>query len=173
VEHTPVAEHENSIWPETIPDASDWGVKSEDPQECTDLDLRYAFEIFFGREWRHVVQLFGSNPVERTENLRRMPLRPFRYYLRAFVEYIRSEDALDRDNIERSSAASCFLGLIEEKLDERSGFLLSLTTELLTAAEYVAARQQDFDAAPDIFGDFQELLERIRYKALGGQRSTP
>ncbi len=153
---------QQSAWPERVPDAEDWNAWGQDPEDLGDLDLRYAHEEFFGKNWQDCVSMFGESPIERTENLRRMPLVPFRYYLRAFAVYLESQHALDPDNIDRSSAASCFLDIVEERLRENREYVLPLMHEILPRLERVVGLQEAFDADEDIFGNFAEQLERIR-----------
>lgn len=138
-----------------MPDARDW----EDHPD--DLDWAYARKMFFGKSLEEAEELFLGNVIERTEDLRFMSRAPFQYYIRAFAAHVLSPRALEAE--EPHSAASCFLGLVEEKLAERGGFVTpALLKALMPALEHVAANQAVFDADKDIFGDFQEQLGRIK-----------
>jgi hypothetical protein len=60
-----------------------------------------------------------------------------------------------------SDAASCFLGLVEEKLAKQPDYILPIMAELLPAVQHVGQNQSSFDADEDIYGNFQEKLKRI------------
>lgn len=141
-----------------IPDEQDW------ENHPDDLDWTYARRMFFGKSLDEAASLFAETPIERVEDLRFMPRIAFQYYIRAYARFLLQPQALVSDD--PPSVASCFLDLLEEKLQQDKGFVtLSLLGELLPAIEHVAARQQEFDADEDIFGNFQEKAERIREKA--------
>ena len=89
-----------------------------------------------------------------------MPQEPFRYYIGAYAAYLSQEKALEDSEI--SSAASCFLELILDKLRESPRILEPVLPELLPVAEYVARHQDLFDADVKIFGDFLKLYEQIK-----------
>lgn len=142
-----------------IPDEAAWEHHPED------LDWACARKVFFGKSLEQAMPLFLENPIERTDELRFMPRLPFQYYIRAYAAFLLSPQLQHCD--EPFSAASCFLGLLEDKLKERGGYLTpSLLHELLPAAEFVACNQQQLEADEDIFGNFAQQLQRI--KALAG-----
>lgn len=139
---------------QAIPGVKEW---AGDPD---DLDLQYAQEVFLGKSLEEAQQLFGENPIERTSNLRWMPPEPFRYYVRALAAYLQQEHALS--DLMISSAASCFLRLMEEKLADAPRTIAPVLPELMPVAEYVARNQDIFDADVAIFGDFLQLYEQIK-----------
>lgn len=51
-----------------IPSREDWGDFEDD------LDARYAFKVFFGKSISEAVPLIQENPIERTDELRFMPI---------------------------------------------------------------------------------------------------
>jgi len=50
-----------------------------------------------------------------------MSVAPFRYYVLGFRDYV---VAGNFDDLQDSDAASCFLGLVEEKLEKQPEFIL-------------------------------------------------
>lgn len=141
--------------PLPVPDEAAW------EQHPEDLDWGWAKKQFFGLTLEQAAPLFGENPIERAEDLRFMPKRPFQYYIRAYAAFLLSDQALTCQ--EPYSAASCFLNLLEEKYKEGRGFVTpALLEALLPAAEHVAAKQEAFEADVDIFGDFWEQVGRIK-----------
>lgn len=128
--------------------------------DADDLDLQYAQEFFFGKSQEDAVELFAENPIERADNIRWMPSGPFRYYIRAFAAYLRKSESLKDFMV--SSAASCFLELLEEKLTNAPNTIAPVLPDVLPVAEYIAQNQDLFDADVDIFGDFFKQFERIQ-----------
>ena len=138
-----------------VPTEADWG------NWGADLDTEYAHENFAGKTREEVFPLFQSNVIERTDELRFMPPVPFRYYMLAFRDYVLSERVFAVE-CEASDAASCFLGLILEKLESDPSVILPVMEELLPAAEEVAGRQEEYDAPVDIYGSFPRKVVRMR-----------
>ena len=146
-----------------IPDDNDWGFFPED------LDWVYAHKVFFGKNMEQTLPLFHENPIERTDELRFMPPVPFRYYMRAFARYVTSEQAMRSDDA--SDAASCFIRLFLEKLEDgKDSVTPELYAVLLPAARHVAAFQDKYGADKDIYGDFSEICARITSLIKIGQK---
>jgi hypothetical protein len=141
-----------------IPSEAEWG----DWQ--TDLDQQSAHEVFAGRSAADVRPLFAENVIERTNDVRFMPAIPFRYYMLAFRDYVLA-DAVRQDDA--SDAASCFLNLVEQKLESERAAIDPIVRDLLGAVDCVAENQAAFDAPVEIYGDFTERAARIRALAAG------
>jgi hypothetical protein len=88
-----------------------------------------------------------------------MPETPFRYYmigLRNFVSAVKFESGRNA-----ADAASCFLSLVLEKLKGQPIYILPIMPELLPTLRHVAQNQASFDAPPEIYGDFIQILSQI------------
>ena len=136
-----------------VPTENDWG------DYRTDLDTKYAHDLFAGRTNEEMQTYFRRNPIEKTGELRWMPPVPFRYYVLGFRDFVMARDF---EFLSGSDAASCFLGLVLEKLENQPSDIIPVLPELLPALEYVAENQAQFDADRNIYGDFREKLARIR-----------
>jgi hypothetical protein len=110
--------------------------------------------------------LFRRNPVALTDELRSMPEMPFRYYMLGFRDFVVARDFDDSG----SDAASCFLGLIIEKLENHPRHIMPIMPDLLSAIEYVARNQSAYHAGEHIYGNFMEHWKRIQtlYEERGG-----
>ena len=137
-----------------VPTEEDWG------NWRADLDQAYAHRIFAGKSLKDILPLFEENVIERTDELRFMPPVPFRYYVIGFRDYVTSERVF-RTEHEVSDAASCFLGLILDKLENEPDTIIPIMPHLMPAAEYVARNQAKFDASVDIYGSFLDKLARV------------
>jgi hypothetical protein len=135
-----------------IPTEANWG------NYHNDLDREYAHKLFAGRTNEEMLPHFRRNVIERTDELRWMPEIPFRYYMLGFRDYIMAGDF---PHLKASDAASCFLGLILEKLQKHPDAILPIMPELFPAARYVAMHQSSFEATESIYGNFQEKLRQI------------
>ncbi len=62
---------------------------------------------------------------------------------------------------EGADAASCFLRLVLEKIEQEPTCIGPIMPALLETVEHVARNQSAFDADMDIYGDFLELSARI------------
>ena len=58
-----------------VPTEAEWGDYE------ADLDQKYAHKMFAGRTNQEMLPHFRRNVIERTEELRFMPVAPFRYYM--------------------------------------------------------------------------------------------
>ena len=135
-----------------VPTEEEWG----DYQ--ADLDRKYAHDLFAGHTNEEMQPHFYRNVIELADELRWMPEVPFRYYMLGFRDFIMARKFA---HLENSDAASCFLGLTEEKLKSHPGFILPIMPELLPAIRHVGQNQTSFDAEEKIYGKFQEKLDRI------------
>jgi hypothetical protein len=147
--------------PLRVPREEDWG------DYASDLDRNYAHGIFAGRTNLEVAALIRANPIERVGDLRWMPAVPFRYYVLGLRDLILANDF---DDLDASDAASCFLGLVLNKLEKQPHYILPIMSELAPALEFVAHNQDLFKADERIYGNFLELRGRIHalWQTYGG-----
>lgn len=89
-----------------------------------------------------------------------MPEIPFRYYMLSFKNYLAGPQFLE--TYEACDAASCFLGLVLDKLDNSFDDIAPILSEIMPTVEYVAKNQVLFDADVEIYGDFNEKLSEIK-----------
>jgi len=136
-----------------VPTEKDWG----DYQ--SDLDWKSAHDLFAGHTNEQMRPYFRQNPLERTSELGWMPEVPFRYYMLGFRDCVTDRDF---DFLEVSNAASCFLGLIKEKLEKQPQVIVPIMPELLPAVEHVARNQAQYEADESIYGNFLEKLAQIQ-----------
>jgi hypothetical protein len=143
----------------SVPTESDWGDYN------SDLDQKWGHDHYAGKNHQQVAGRFRENPVEGAEDLRWMPEVPFRYYFLGFLDVVLSFEGDISDALhcsEAPNAASCFLGLVEEKLKGNPSHILPIMPDILASIEHIAFYQANFDADPKIYGSFPERLLRIR-----------
>ena len=146
--------HRNTkrLIPQSVPNEDDWG------DYKSDLDQNHAHSVFARRTNEEMQPFFRQNPVALTDDLRWMPDLPFRYYIFGFRDVVMANQF---DVCDGADAASCFLGLVLEKLENNPRLIVPVMPELLPPVEYVAQNQKLFDADEDIYGNFEEKLARI------------
>lgn len=145
------------------PGLAEWG------PETSDLDESYARRVFFGKSAEQTFPLFARNVIERASELRFMPTACFRYYMLAYRDYVLL-DSTPHDKM-APDAASCFFGLVLEKLDHEPAAIAPLMPELLPTLRYLATHQEDYDADRDIYGEFDEKLSEIERLAGAASRT--
>lgn len=134
-----------------IPDADDWrGYK-------LDLELKYAYRLFFGKPIADVLKYFGDvHSIQRSSELLFMPRAAFQYYVLAFADYVRSDKAIgDRDS------ASSFIGLLVSREKRDPGSVALIFPQLQEAVNLVSAGQERFDASVDIYGRFPDRAQEL------------
>ena len=96
-----------------IPGSADWlGYES-------DLDVRHAHEILFGKSTGEVQKYFGGvQSIARADELLFMPRRAFQYYVFAFAEFV-----LSPDGVGDPDSASPFLRLLVSRESVIQGVL--------------------------------------------------
>jgi len=92
-----------------VPAEAEWG----DYQ--ADLDQDYAHKLFAGRTNQEMLPRFRRNVIETTHDLRWMPEAPFRYYMLGFRDFVMAGEF---EFLGASDAATCFLDLVQEKLEK-------------------------------------------------------
>jgi hypothetical protein len=135
--------------------------------EPWDLDLEYAFTHFNGKTIEESVPLFMENALYYQEDLMWMPHRVFDYYVHAYLAYLLSSASAND-----SDGASCFIGLIEFKLQWRPADIQPPWIEIRAVLEHLAANQSFFDANVEIYGSFQQRADAI-YAAFAANKPTP
>ncbi|MGZ8243893.1 hypothetical protein, partial [Methylomagnum sp.] len=122
-----------------------------------DMDVRYAFEQFAGKSNDDMQEAFKKNVIERCDNLRFMPMKPFKYYIFGLKKYVESNISSDS-----TDAASCFLELIQERFIANREEAIEIIMELMPTIEMVALNQHNFGADTDIYGNFLEKLNDLK-----------
>jgi hypothetical protein len=136
----------------SIPGKNEWGNPDEE-----DLEVRYAYDNFFGKSLVEAVQMFQENALHFQEDLGSMPAIPFNYYVMAFVTYITS-DLAEGD----ADGASAFLRMTHWQLRHHSDLIdVGVVSAMLVACATVAQRQNFYTADIDIYGDFSEHYKAI------------
>lgn len=128
----------------------------------SDLDVRDAHRMMFGKSIQDVQDLFGDvHSISRADELLFMPRGAFQYYVLAFAEFMKSERARgDPDS------ASSFLRLLLAREQRDPGSVSRIYQDLAPVVAFVSANQTRFDAGPEIYGTFGELADNLR-KACG------
>ena len=124
----------------------------------TDLDVRYARKIFFGKSIAEFQCFFGGvQSIERADELLFMPRPAFQYYVFAFADFVLSDQtSADPDS------ASPFLRLLVSREERDAGSVSDIYEHLASHVEYVASHQSRYDADPSIYGDFRELSAQLK-----------
>lgn len=136
-----------------VPTESDWG------DYKADLDQEWAHRQYCGRSNEEIQAYFRGSPIGAAEDLRFMPETPFRYYMLGYRDYVMSGNF---EHLDESNAASCFLRLVLHKIEQQPRYIVPIMPELLPTVEYVATNQSHFHAKESIYGNFLEMLERIK-----------
>ncbi len=124
-----------------------------------DLDTEYSHRVFAGKSNDEMQIAFEENVLERTSDLRWMPKVPFQYYMLGFKQFIETRAEQCDDS---SDAASCFIELVESALKNVPDYILPIFDQVMTTVKYIAENQGRFDADLDIYGDFNEIHEKIK-----------
>lgn len=131
-----------------------------------DLDVREAHRMMFGKRIEEVQRYFGDvHSISRADELLFMPRGAFQYYVLAFAEFLKSERAQGD-----SDSASSFLRLLIAREDRDPGSVSCIYDELSPVVELVAENQPRFKAAPEIYGVFRELADKLR-KSCGADKT--
>jgi hypothetical protein len=135
-----------------IPKEQDW------ENYKLDLDAKSAYKNIFGKSNSEMLPLYKNHVLSRSEDISWMPIKPFQYYILGFRDFVLARNF---GFYESSDAASSFLLLVLNKLEEQPEFVLPIFSELGSAIEFVATNQSLYKARLDIYGDFLELNRRI------------
>lgn len=130
-----------------IPTAKDWAGAE------ADLAARHARTLLLGKSLDEALAVFGQGrSIERADELRHVPRRPFQYYVFAFATFVRS-DAAQGD----ADSASCFLRLLLWREEADPGSVAQVWPRLAPMARAVWGRQAWYEADPAIYGSFVEM----------------
>ena len=146
---------------QAVPTPEDWH------SEAWNLDTPYAFEHFGGKTVEESVLLFEKDALCCQEDLKFMPSRVFGYYLHAYLAYL-----LSAASASDSDGASCFIALIEYKLQWHPADIRPLWVEIRHVLEHLATNQQFFDANPEIYGSFPQRADPL-FAAFAANVQTP
>ena len=145
-----------------VPSKDDW------EEAWTGLDEACAFRNFFGKSLADAHRLFVQCALVYQEDLVYMPEKPFKYYVRAYIHYMRSEKSKGD-----SDAANCFLGLVETRLRDHPEWLEANWNQIDPILHRIANQQEDFYAAsPSIYGDFAKKVVRLIEKRTKAQQAV-
>jgi hypothetical protein len=123
----------------------------------SDLDVKYAHRLMFGKTLDEVQDLFGgTHSIGRADELLFMPRRAFQYYVLAFAQYVMSPNAAGD-----SDSASAFLRLLVAREERDPDSLSQIVSALRPAIDYIAGNQGYFDADPNIYGSFADMGKRL------------
>jgi hypothetical protein len=139
--------------PISPPKEEEWGNYS------SDLDQKHAHSVFAGRTNEDMQPLFRRNPLAMTDDLRWMPDVPFRYYILGFRDFITANQF---DFLDGADAASCFLGLVLEKLKANLSSLFRQCLSCCLPWSMSHEIRPTLNADENIYGNFLEKLSRIQ-----------
>lgn len=121
-------------------------------------DERCAREDFLGKNLDEAEALFCQNALFYGGSLLWMGAPAFRYYVLAFIRYIRSVHSRDDPD-----AINCFAGLLEQR-SEHAADVAPIAGELTDACHYILKHYDKFDADPIIYGDLRIVYEALMFK---------
>jgi hypothetical protein len=135
-----------------IPSRSDWGEVDE-----ADLDAACALKHFLGKTFEEAEAMFARNALYYQEDLESMPPVAFNFYAPALARYLTSPRA-EGD----SDGASSYLRMLISVLKTRRELVMPETEKiLLRAAVFVASNQAFYQADPNIYGRFADLIAEL------------
>ena len=132
--------------PSQVPGEAEWSGYEDD------LDVRYAYHLYFGKTTDEVKYDFRDLVIERAGELRLAPRAVFQYYVFAFVDLFDSPG----ESIGQSDCASVFLDLLCDRERRDPGSVAEIYPQLCETVEHVASNQAFYDADVDIYGDFRD-----------------
>ena len=107
-------------------------------------DIEWAKENFFGKTIEEAEELFVKNALHYQEAIMFMPSIPFRYYVHAYMNYL-----LGNRSESDTAAASCFLTLIESKMEYDQDDLHAVWTRVKETIEHIRKNPKWFDWYPE------------------------
>ena len=124
-------------------------------------DLPYAKQRFFNVSKEMVLNDFAKNVIEPCDELRFTPPILFNKYFPLFIEFVLiGEHSDDKAN----EVASCFMKLLDEKLDKKEFNNIELINYALTAVEFLKNNIDFFNNHPDIYGELRIELASVTQK---------
>ncbi|HUQ71151.1 MAG TPA: hypothetical protein VM165_16610 [Planctomycetaceae bacterium] len=120
-----------------------------------------CLRFFFGKSIEQAVPLFVQDIFGSQEDVDSMPAPCLRYYIRAYIAYLMS-DASQHD----PDGASCFLVLVKHRMPDLKNAEPKVVDVVVAALRHIAERQEWYDAAEWIYGDFKsragELISELK-----------
>lgn len=133
-----------------IPTKHDWG------DYKNDLDVKYAFKLYGGKSIEESMDYFINSPIERSSELEFAPFEIYKYYVNCFINYLMSENSADE-----SDMASVFLRLARTMSEKWPNEFSRFYPRIEDAINFVADKQDFYDADYDIYGSFQDIKSDI------------
>ena len=93
----------------SIPSEKDWNMA----ENGIDLDTSHAYRMFNGKTHEQAVAMFVEASEFYQEDVMWMPLPCFKFYVRAYVQYLNSDAAVGD-----SDGSNCFFSLVQFRLNE-------------------------------------------------------
>ncbi len=130
-----------------------------------DLDARFAYQLFFGKNIVEVQPVFQMNVIERAWELRVLPVKAFQYYVFALRDYIINNN---NNVVFTNAAVDCYFSLVQFKLDEYPEHILPVMEALLPSLHFIADHVATFNINEEIYGSIPARLQRLleRYRQL-------
>jgi len=132
----------------TIPSKDDWVFHPLDP------DAAEAYQNFYGKTLTEAFALFEENALYYQEDIMFMPVNCFRYYVHSYIDYLLSD--LSKGN---SDGANCFFGIVEIRNEDIKSSSQELRDRIREVLQHLGARQNWFEALPEVYGDFRKRSE--------------
>jgi hypothetical protein len=132
----------------TIPTEDDWH------SEQRTLDSSHAYAYFRGKDLREAFKLFVHDALCYQEDIMFMPVRCFRFYVHAYMDYLLSEKSKGD-----SDGANCFFGIVTVRHADIIASGEELRDRVRHVLGYLATRQQWYDADRAAYGDFAKQAE--------------
>jgi hypothetical protein len=120
------------------------------------LDERSACKNFLGKNLDEAEAMFRENFLHYQEDLMWMGPVAFQFYVLAAIRYIRGNKSKGD-----SDAISCFLGLLQFRLEWEPESLRPVAGELTQACKFVAEHFDRFYVDDEIDGDLRQEFEKM------------
>jgi hypothetical protein len=149
-----------------IPTEEDWQGYQDD------LDARFAYKLFFGKNIVEVQPVFQMNVIERAWELRALPVKAFQYYVFALRDFIINNNHVVDPNapivVFINAAVDCYFSLVQFKLDEYPEHILPVMEALLPSLHFISDHVTTFHIDEEIYGSIPARLQRLlqRYRQL-------
>lgn len=123
------------------------------------IDGQHAYKFFFGLDEKDpkLREVLMSNPLERSFDIKEMPEVPFRYYFSVFMK-LAGEQLI---SLADPDFLVIFFLLAEKVLEVNPNRLRYCLDDLIPIMIFVAKNQDFLDADVDIYGDFNEVVNRF------------
>lgn len=120
------------------------------------LDGEHAYRQFFGKSHEEALEMFRADSLSRQEDLMEMPLPCFKFYVRAYIEYLNSDDSIgDTDG------SICFFSLVRLRLNEILGLDEPLQNTIFDTVKFLGENPLRFEAESEINGSFVDQANKL------------